>query len=162
VTIPAGTAAGAFYIIAKADFANVVMETNEANNTRSKSISIGPDLTFSALSLSPITVAAGGTLTVSDTVTNQGAGIAAPSTTRFYLSINSAIDASDIALAPGRAVAQLSSGTASPGSTVVTIPVDTAPRTYYVIAQADSDGVVAESAENNNVSVVRTITVTAP
>ena len=78
VTIPAGTAAGTFYIIAKADAANVVTETNEANNTRSKSISIGPDLTFSSLSLSPITVAAGGTLTVSDTVTNQGAGIAAP------------------------------------------------------------------------------------
>jgi subtilase family serine protease len=162
VTIPAGTGAGTFYIIAKADAANVVTETNEANNTRSKSISIGPDLTFSSLSLSPITVAAGGTLTVSDTVTNQGAGNAAPSTTRFYLSTNSALDASDIALAPGRAVVQLSSGGASPGSTSVTIPVDTAPRTYYVIAQADSDGVVAESAENNNVSVIRTITVTAP
>ena len=162
VTIAAGPAAGTFYIIAKADFGNAVPETNETNNTRSRSISIGPDLTFSSLSLSPITVAAGGTLTVSDTVTNQGAGIAAPSTTRFYLSTNSALDASDIALAPGRAVVQLSSGAISPGSTSVTIPLDTAPRTYYVIAQADSDGVVAESAENNNVSLIRTIQVTAP
>jgi subtilase family serine protease len=137
-----------------------VAETLETNNTRSRSISIGPDLTFSALSLSPTTVAVGGTLTISDTVINQGGGSAGPSTTRFYLSINNVIDSGDVLLPVGRAVPALAAGASSAGSTVVTIPLDTVPRTYYVLAQADGDGAVAESAENNNASTIRTIQVT--
>jgi hypothetical protein len=43
----------------------------------------------------------------------------------------------------------------------VTIPVETVPRTYYVIAKTDADGGVAESAEANNLSAVRSIQVTA-
>jgi subtilase family serine protease len=161
VSIPAGTGPGTFYIIAKADSGAAIAETNEVNNTRSKSISIGPDLMISASSLSPLTVAAGGTVNVSDTVTNQGAGGAAPSTTRFYLSTNTVLDAGDVVLAEGRLVPQVDGATASSGSTTVTIPSDTTPRTYYVIAQADGDGTVAESVETNNLSVVRAIQVTA-
>jgi hypothetical protein len=42
----------------------------------------------------------------------------------------------------------------------VTIPANTAPGIYYVIAQADGDGVVAEITKNNNVSAIRSIQVT--
>jgi subtilase family serine protease len=160
VTIPAGTAPGTYYLIAKADAGNAVGETNETNNARSRSLTIGADLAFLSLSLSPASVPAGAALNVSDTVTNQGAAVAGPSTTRFYLSTNSLLDASDVALSPGRTVPQLAGSASSQGSTSVMIPSNTAPGTYYVIAQADSDGAVAESAENNNVSVVRSITVT--
>jgi subtilase family serine protease len=152
VTIPSGTVSGIFYIIAKADDGNAVSETNETNNSRSRSITIGPDLTFTSLSLSPTSLPAGANLTVSDTVRNQGAGIAAASTTRFYLST----------LMPSRAVPQLADGASSSGSTSVNIPSNTAPGLYYVIAQADSDGVVAESSETNNVAVIRSIQVTGP
>ena len=118
---------------------------------------------MSSFSVSASSVAAGAAVIVSDTVANQGAGVAGPSTTRFYLSTNAALDASDVVLTPGRAVAQLAGGAASPGSTSVTIPADTAPRTYYLIAKADADGGVAESVETNNVSAVRAIQVaTAP
>lgn len=160
VTIPAATATGTFYIIAKADAGNAVGETNETNNVRSRSLTIGPDLSFLSLSLSPASLPAGAALTVSDTVTNQGAGVAGPSTTRFYLSANPLLDASDVALTPGRAVAQLASGASSQGSTSVTIPANTAPGIYYVIAQADGEGAVAEITENNNVSSIRSIQVT--
>ena len=163
VTIPAGTAAGSFYIIARADNGNVVAETLENNNTRSRTISIGPDLAIpSTISLSPSTVAAGAALTISETVTNQGGGPAAASTTRFYLSTNAVLDAADVLLAPGRAVPSLGAGASSAGATVVTIPNDTAARSYYIIAQADADGVVAESLETNNLSPARFIQVTAP
>jgi subtilase family serine protease len=161
VTIPAGTASGTFFIIARADDLNAVSETSETNNSRSRSISIGPDLSFTSLSLSPAIVKAGANLIVSDTVRNQGAGIAAASATRFYLSVNAGLDGSDVALMPSRAVPQLASGASSSGSTSVTIPLNTSPGTYYVIAQADGDGAVAESAETNNVSAVRSIQVTA-
>ena len=160
VTIPAGTAPGTFYIIAKADGGNAVPETSELNNTRSRSIVIGPDLAFLSLSLSPVSVPAGAALVVTDNVTNQGSGVAAPSTTRFYLSINGLLDASDVALVPGRTVSQLAGGASSSGSTSVTIPSSVAPGTYYVLAQADGDGTVAESSETNNVSIVRPIQVT--
>ena len=42
VTIPAGTAPGTYYIIAKADAPGTIAETNEANNTVYKTIVIGP------------------------------------------------------------------------------------------------------------------------
>ena len=140
----------------------MVSETLENNNTRSRSVVIGPDLTVSSFSLSTATAAAGGAVTISETVTNQGAGTAAASAMRFYLSVNAVLDASDVLLAPGRAVPQLAGGAASAAATVVTIPYDTTPRSYYVIGQADGDGVVVESVETNNVSTARFIQVTAP
>jgi hypothetical protein len=74
---------------------------------------------------------------------------------------NAGLDGTDVALMPSRAVPQLASGASSSGSTSVTIPLNTSPGTYYVIAQADGDAAVAESAETNNVSVIRSIQVTA-
>jgi len=40
VTIPTGTVAGNYYIIWKADDANVAGETDETNNTKCKAIAI--------------------------------------------------------------------------------------------------------------------------
>jgi subtilase family serine protease len=76
VSLPASAASGVAYIIAKADGDNGVGETSETNNTASRSVSIGPDLIVSASS-APGSVAAGSTLTITDTVLNQGAGAAA-------------------------------------------------------------------------------------
>jgi subtilase family serine protease len=41
-TIPAGTAAGSYYIIATADATVAVAESVETNNTRSKAVTIAP------------------------------------------------------------------------------------------------------------------------
>jgi subtilase family serine protease len=122
---------------------------------------VGPDLTISTISVSPSSVAAGAAVIITDTVVNLGAGAAGPSITRFYLSTNTVLDAADLALAPGRAVPDVAGGASSSGSTSVTIPAGTVPRSYYVIAKADGDGTVGESVESNNVSPVRTIQVTS-
>ena len=45
LTIPAGTAVGTYYLFAKADGPNALMETLESNNVASRSVSVGPDLT---------------------------------------------------------------------------------------------------------------------
>jgi subtilase family serine protease len=42
VTVPAGQAAGTYYIIAKADAPNALVEFNEANNTRTRSFRVDP------------------------------------------------------------------------------------------------------------------------
>jgi serralysin len=160
VTIPGQTAPGTFYIIARADFGNTIAETSETNNTRWRPISIGPDLMFSSLSLSPVSLAAGANLTITDKVTNQGGGVAPPSTTRFYLSTNATLDGADVVLG-SRLVPELAVAASSSGSTIVAIPAATVPGTYQVIAQTDGDATVAESVETNNVSVIRSIQVTA-
>jgi subtilase family serine protease len=160
VTVPAGTAPGTSYIIAKADADGTVAEAVETNNTRSRSIGIGPDLMISTMSVSSASVPAGALVNVTETVTNQGAEIAAASTTRFYLSQNSTLDGSDVALAPGRSVPDLAGSASNSGTTPVTIPLGTVPGSFYVLAKADGDGVVGESVETNNVTA-RAIQVTA-
>ena len=148
VTIPAGTAPGAYYVIARADADGVVVESQEGNNASARSILIGSDLIVAALS-APTTAAAGATITVTDTTKNQGAGTAEASTTAFYLSTNSTFDAGDVPLG-GRAVPALAAGATSAASTPLALPAATAPGTYYVIARADADGIVGETKENNN------------
>src|SRR5438132_1081313 len=140
VAIPAGTATGNYYIIDKADANNVVAETNKGNNLYYWYIQIGPDLVIPTLS-APST--AGSTFTIMDTTKNQGGGTAGPTTTRFYLSASTVLDASASVLG-SRAIPTLAPGTASSGSTAVTLPAVTAAVNYYIIAKADANNVVAE------------------
>jgi subtilase family serine protease len=149
--IPGTMAIGSYYLFAKADSANAVPETLEANNTALKLVTIGPDLVVAGLSVaSP--ARAGVTVLVSDNTTNQGGGDAAASTIRYYLSANYALDAGDILLAGSRAVPVLAGGATSTGGTQVMIPAGTAPGFYYMLAKADADGTVAETSESNNVT----------
>jgi subtilase family serine protease/subtilisin family serine protease len=151
VGLPESVTAGVHYLIARADAAGVLSESNESNNSTSRQLLIGPDLTMTSISL-PSTGAAGGTITVSDTVKNLGAVDAAASRTRFYFSANSVLDAGDTLLADGRAVPVLAAGATSSGTTTVTIPAGTAVGSHYVIVKADGEGAVAESNETNNTS----------
>jgi subtilase family serine protease len=152
VIIPAGTAAGIYYIMAKADADLAVGETQEGNNTGYATIQVGPDLIISALAVpTPNTTGAGSTITVTDTTRNQGGGMAAASVTRFYLSTNPTLDAADVPLA-GRTPGTLAPGTSSQAATPVTIPAGTASGVYYILAKADADAVVGETQEGNNTS----------
>jgi subtilase family serine protease len=107
------------------------------------------------------TIQAGSTTTVSDTVVNQGAGLSASSTTRFYLSIDGALDPTDVLVPGSRSVPALGTDTTSPGSTAITIPGGMAAGSYYLLAKADADEAAAETLETNNVRLVRKIQITA-
>jgi subtilase family serine protease len=148
VTIPQDTAAGSWYLVAKADAEDAIDETSEANNTYARSIGIGPDLTISTMSV-PAAAGAGESIVVTETTKNQGGGTAAPSLTQFYLSSNSALDSADTLLG-SRSIPALASGATSSGSTTVVIPQDTATGNYYIIARADGEEVVEETSETNN------------
>ncbi len=152
LTIPAGTAAGAYFVIAKADADGANAESNAGNNTAaSTTIAVGPDLVVSTL-LAPSSAGPGSAAVVGNTIKNQGAGQAGASTAKFYLSTDSTLDPGDVLLG-SRAVPDLAPGAISVESTSLTIPVGTALGTYFVIAKADADGAVAETNEDNNTSV---------
>jgi subtilase family serine protease len=149
--IPAVTPPGSYYVIAKADGGGVVVETQEANNVLARSLQIGGDLVVSAFT-APARSGAGGSIVVSDTTINQGAGRVAASMTRFYLSLDWMFDTSDVLLGGARSVPELDSGATSSGSTTVSIPATAATGAYYLIAKADADGAVLETSESNNAS----------
>lgn len=150
LTLPGGLAAGTYYVIAQADTANSVSETIEINNNRSSSaLRIGADLVLTAVGI-PSIAAAGGTITVTDTTKNQGAGTAPATSTGFYLSANATMNSTDIFLG-SRAVGELGPGVAATGSVSLQVPLGTAPGSYYVIGAADWNALVTESVETNNV-----------
>jgi subtilisin family serine protease/subtilase family serine protease len=149
VTIPADTAPGNWYLIAKADSTDLVLETSETNNTAARLVKIGSDLIVSALS-APTTAGEGQSITITETTKNQGGGTADASTTRYFLSSDTTLDESDVAIG-SRAVPALPTGTSSSGSTLLTIPPGWPTDDWYLIAAADHDDVVIETSETNNI-----------
>ncbi|MBI5739319.1 MAG: S8 family serine peptidase [Nitrospirae bacterium] len=148
VTIPAGATTGVRYIIARADATGAVAEMSETNNKKTRSLLIGPDLTVSALA-APAQSGAGRTITVTDMVRNNGGGDAGASTTKLYLSTNSTYDAGDLYLGE-RDVPALAAKTTNTAAMSIVIPSATAPGTYYIVANADSNRAVPETSETNN------------
>ena len=149
LTVPA-VVTGPYYLIANADDAHEIAETSETNNSRKVRIDVGPDLVVADLT-APALAAAGGVIAVVDTTANQGGGTAASTETSFYLSANTALDASDVLLGM-RTVAELPGGQDSNVSTPFTLAAGTATGSYYVIAKADQGGSVIELSETNNIT----------
>jgi subtilase family serine protease len=148
VTIPADMRTGTYYVLAKADGPMTVSESSETNNVRGDQIKVGPDLMVSALTV-PSTAGQGMTIAVTDTTKNNGAGAAAASVTRFFLSPNTSFSEGDTPLET-RTVGALAPGVVSVGTTNVTIPVGYATGSYYLIAVADVADAVEETSESNN------------
>jgi subtilisin family serine protease len=147
VLIPPQTAAGSYYVIARADAGEGVAETSETNNNSARSLKVGADLVV-ALTV-PSSGGAGATLSVTDTTRNQGTAASGASATRFYVSSNSTLSADDVPLGL-RIVPPLSPGAASTATTTLLLPSTLVAGTYSVIARADADADVVETNENNN------------
>jgi subtilase family serine protease len=148
--------AGTWYLLVNADDERTITETVETNNTRWVTLLVGPDLNVAAFSM-PFSVAAGSTVTISDSVKNIGAATAAASVIRFYLSPNAVLDADDQVLG-SRAVPALAAGATSSGTTSIVIPGGLSGN-YYLFAVADGTSVVAEASETNN-GFVRLVQIT--
>jgi len=146
--IPTELAPGLYYVIARADADDVLLESQENNNTRTRQVSVGPDLFVSALTV-PAVAGAGTPMAVSYTVGNKGAAAAPASSLRFYWSANSGLDATDTPLL-SQDIAIVAPAGGSSGQASLTVPSGVATGTYYVIAEADSSKAVQEALENNN------------
>jgi subtilase family serine protease len=153
ITIPS-IPPGTYYLIAKADGPNAITESDESNNTLAKKILIGPDLQVSVLR-APTSAVAGSTISVSDTTRNSGGITDGTSTvTRYYLSKNASVDASDTVLA-SRTVPVLGVNAADAGPSInVVIPASTTAGLWHIIAVADATNAVMESNETNNKKVI--------
>ena len=154
VTIPTGTAVGTYHVLACANDTGTAIESNKTNNcsaaTTTLAVHLGPDLVETAVSLSASSVAAGKSLSISDTAKNQGDVPAGPSVTRYYLSTTATKASSSHPLKGTRNVAGLATGGISSGKATVTVPSATAAGTYFVLACANDTGKVIESNKTNN------------
>jgi subtilase family serine protease len=151
---------GYYYLCAITDSGGVVAETNEANNTKctTGTYKIGPDLLVYAISSS----LSGSTVYVNDTEMNSGSQPASGFTVSFYLSADTAYDSGDYSLGSSRDVSGLAGGNAT-NSKTTSIPIPSGPPAgnYYIIAVTDSDNVIIETNETNNIKV-SSGTVTVP
>jgi len=162
LTIPASLAqGGTYYLIAKADADDVVRETSEANNAgQARAIVVGADLIVGLdVPASAGTIGAGASVAVTDVTRNNSPVPAGASTTRFYLSRTGALDGTAVALG-SRAVPALAPQSESWATTTLTLPGGIG-GTFWIIAVADGDGVVAEAAEDNNLAVSQPLQVGA-
>ena len=165
VTVPSTTPLGTYYICSKADNGGTVRESNETNNTRGTTSTINvtkPDLVMTAVTPGATTVNAGATLSVTNTVKNQGGISAGSFAIAFRLSKNTTYgDSDDVSISTTRSVSSLAAGASSTATTSLTIPSTTKAGSYYVCTKADSGSTVAESNETNNTRCSTTL-VTVP
>jgi hypothetical protein len=112
-----------------------------------------PDLLLTQIGASPSSVPAGGSLSLTATVANQGAGPAASSAVGYYLSTNQVLDASDRVLgtSPGGALGANLDGNRQ---LVATVPGNVPVGAYYVLFVADPANVVSETNETNNMAAL--------
>jgi subtilase family serine protease len=166
VTIPATTPLNTYFLLACADDLNVAVETNEGNNciasTAATVTVTRPDLAQNTVSAPPATKVRGTTFPVTDSVQNVGAVGSAPSTTRYYLSLDAVKSAGDTLLNGSRGVPTLAAGGTHSGTVTVTIPAATPPNTYFLLACADAPNTVVETDETNNCKASSTTVTVTP
>jgi uncharacterized protein (UPF0179 family) len=161
LTVPANTPLGPYVLCAMADEGAALPETNEANNTRCTTgvVQVSrPDLVISAMTANAAAVNAGGKLSVTDTLRNQGLVAAGSSRVGYRLTMNQVLgDADDVAPATTRTVSSLSAGASNQATLNLTIPATAPAGSYYVCAGADVLGAVTEIDETNNVRCATTL-----
>jgi RHS repeat-associated protein len=108
-----------------------------------------PDLTVTALSGAPASIAAGQSFSLTSTVKATGAAVTRSFVVSFYLSTDATITTADTVIG-SRTVSSLALNATSTATTTVTVPAGQAARSYYVGAIVDSANVVSESSETNN------------
>ena len=165
LTVPLATPPGLYYVCATADSGNTVAESNETNNGLCTGTTInvsGPDLVMTAVTPNAGTVNQGATLSVTNTVQNQGLLSASVFKIAYHLSLNPTYgDGDDVTIITTRSVTSLAAGASNTATTSLAIPATTPPGTYYVCAMADSLGQVTEVNESNN-TLCSAVTVSVP
>lgn len=167
ITIPEMNTFGAYYIIARADDANVVLESNESNNTRAFAITIhapNRDLVIERFSVptypiiigygTEITTAQGSYISPTVSVACKGTDGSPAHRMAFYLSADSILQASDTYLT-STAIKALNSGQSITINPQIYIGTQVAVGNYYILAVEDYDNSLKEVNENNNIKFIK-------
>ena len=141
---------GQYFVIACANDTNTNVESDSTNNcTPSAAFSVdAADLNESGVAIVGGSLVAGGTIQISDTVTNQGLGNAGVSYTRFYLNTTAVKGGS---LFGARSIGALLAGASSVSATTIALPMNLTGQ-YFVIACANDTNTNVESNFANNCS----------
>jgi hypothetical protein len=123
-----------------------------------------PDLIATSVSNPPAAAVAGSTISVTDTVLNQGNATAGATSNRYVLAPNPVrVEGVDRILNGGRNVPSLVPGAQSTGTVSVGIQASTPPGTYYLLACANRPIKINETDVNNNcVASETTVVVSSP
>ncbi|MEO0722901.1 MAG: M4 family metallopeptidase [Bacteroidota bacterium] len=155
LTLPTTISPGNYYIVAKVDAYNSLVESNELNNSTCVRIRVTgedrklPDFIPERATVSPSTVQAGATIQRSVTLSNIGDAYGGYSYMCFYLSTNPTYSNDDVYLGNTLSLPLNPGGSITSGGSL-TIPAGTTPGNYYIIFRADCYGWHLESNENNN------------
>jgi hypothetical protein len=107
-----------------------------------------PDLVIQNLSVTPSSVTAGSSITVTYRLKNQGIYYAGPSKTRIYYSLDNAYSSDDYEIG-SQDEGELGAGNYVNRTKTLTIPSFATSGTRYIIVYADKDNTVLESNETN-------------
>jgi subtilase family serine protease len=160
-TLDANFPVGVYHFGAIADFAEVVAESDESNNTK---LAIGtvevyippppaPDLVVDSLSFSPGSAQPGDSLLIDDVVKNLGDLSAGAFHVTYWLSDDAEVTSDDLPLGSGLTIPLLDAGAQAPSSTQLDLPLGLSPGTWYVGAIVGVDGGTPESDTENNTRV---------
>ena len=159
VKLPSGLSAGTYYIGAIADYNNRAAEIDEGNNSIATTVIVyipTPDLTVTAVSVSPTTAAQRAYLTLTGTITNVGTGkTGTTSYAGFYLSDG----VTDTFLKQVSVGGTLAAGASLTRSTTYRLPAGFPAGTYTIKMVADYKGTLTEINEGNNTLSGNTVTV---
>ncbi len=145
-------APGSYYLLARADNANTLNESNEGNNIAYQEVVIAA-AALADLTVTGITTRAGiagNNLTFSYSLKNQGKANAGATKSYLYLSKDTQLDSNDTYLGVDD-VNALAIGATSNESVTVALSKALVSGTYYLLVQADATKNLEESLENNNV-----------
>jgi subtilase family serine protease len=158
VTVPAGTAPGAWFVGVLADAGGAQAEGDEFNNGLAAATPVQvtapprPDLRVAHLAFSPAALDAGEALEVQDRVLNQGLAAAGPFRVGVYLSSDAEVTTDDTLLG-FRALGGLAVGEESAVSAQLVVPATVGSGTFHLGAIADDAAGVVESDEQNNTAI---------
>jgi hypothetical protein len=137
----------------------VLMNANKSCTAYFRLNTLMPDLIVTKVTPNSSTVYQGGSLSVTDTVMNQGlSSTGVGFNIRYYLHSTVGVN---VAIATVRSVAALAAGASSTATANLAIPATTPPNSYYLCAKADSGSAVLETNESNNTLCSSTL-VTVP
>jgi len=140
---------------------SVLMDGDKSCTATFNAAANQPDLIMSAVTPNASTANQGGTLSVTNTASNQGTA-SGLFRIAFHLSTNTTYgDGDDVLITTIRTVTSLGEGASSTATTNLSIPSTAPGGTYHVCAMADSLGQVSESNETNN-SLCSPGTITLP
>jgi hypothetical protein len=136
LTIPAGTVAGTYFLLARADGDDALAETNEGNNVYGVYVTIGADLVVTNV-VAPADAGAGLAFTITDTTRNQGGSGARVGHDVLPLDQQRRARRGRHGARQPPRFRRWPAGASDTGSVTVTIPAGTPVGTHYLFAKAD-------------------------